>query len=207
MKKLLLFAIAIITVVSVLLCGCEREVKDYDNLGEYAGTWSAEDGAVIEFNADAGRYTYRTASGRIGTGSYRNVVGDRMIEFDSFLYNIKKLDDDRITFIQNGSGDAESLEGPVFVRDIGASVSPYDVSVLEGTWTNEFGETLVFDTEKLECSHSTDYSGGVSSICDGDDGKGWYVYTGTRCYIIFTESGDVRFEPEEGYCRGLYEKQ
>lgn len=183
--------------LSMLLtaCGAKADETPASLTADFDGVWMCGD-AVLALGSGSEMYTFITAGGRVGDGPYRSIDGEPFIEFDSFLYNVVSAGEDTLTLRQNGSGDAESLDGWEFTRVGSVTAFIPDAEDYNGTWISTDGVTMEINMAEHVCNYTSETSVGQGSINDDYDGKGRYIYLdGQRCYMILNESMVLTLEP------------
>ena len=195
--------------LSLLLAGCggSGEFEEYDDYEEIEnevvsetvdlyGVWEDVEGDMIEFLPDESAYILKKWNGRVGRGTY---TPGESICFNRFIYTFGVLDDGSITLYRNGSPEdesEESLDGFIFFPSDETGIEENDLSLLEYTWVNDAGTTITFDTEAMEYYYDSEMTIGSGNINDENDGRGIFVFTHGRAFIIFNDDGSLSFETD-----------
>lgn len=211
------YALALLLTVSMAFAACGQKTDNYPeessflteqpggvqvtSLGALDGVWFNSDGDLLEFDSTTESYRYQTYYGRVGSGEYSLVQEDLpMLEFDGFLYDFTLEEGDMLVLHQNGSGDAESLDGMCFWWDEEDDLMSWDIIDMDGVWQDAEGETLVIDRNRMEYLACTSEMFRTGTIYDNYDGKGLYLYLNGYAYVCPGTDGfsfTLAFEPSE----------
>ena len=151
---------------------------------EVAGVWSIND-RYLYIDPDGGYYIYATPEGRMGMGEYDNSNGAPAIIFNDYYYDLAIREDGALVPIQNGEGydDEESLDRITFFPDGADSLAMWNLSDLDGTWVDEYGEYIEIDSTAMQYSASSETTAAGGTIADDYNGKGTFLSLNGYGYI------------------------
>lgn len=195
-KRFPLQLLMLLVIMTVCMgCGKDAEPENIANASELDGQWAGENGDKLLFLPGEGTYVLEKTNGRIGKGTYD--VGNGQIGFNGFIYDLIPQGDGSIILYQNGhaAGDEENLDGAVFTKTGENDIWPYETDMLYGTWVNENGVRLTFDTEAMEYTFSSESGAGVGTIFDHNDGRGLFISPDGA--LILKSDGTLVIDTEE----------
>ncbi|MBD9248992.1 MAG: hypothetical protein EGQ60_09255, partial [Clostridiales bacterium] len=115
-------------------------------LAEVNGTWVDDYGAVLQINADAESYLYRTDEGRVGQGWVRDADGEAWLNFNRYQHLFELSADGNTIYIHPldsemedapPDADTETLFYETFTRDDTADPGQWTLDELDGDWVGE----------------------------------------------------------------------
>lgn len=125
-------------------------------LAEVNGTWVDGYGAVLQINADAESYLYRTDEGRVGQGWVRDADGEAWLNFNRYQHLFELSADGNTIYIHPldsemedspPDADTETLFYETFTRDDTADPGQWTLDELDGDWVGEDGSTISIDAD------------------------------------------------------------
>ncbi len=156
--------------------------SDLDSIG----AWTDDAGHKLGFKVDNDRYILQTAGGRNGGGKLRvnPESGAYEISFNGADYALSLAEDDFDVLCLTMVGgtpacNGESLDGVRLTNDMFEMVYENPASFLHGSWADDAGFKLNFDSLYEEDTPRFDYvspnGSGDGILSNDEDGMGWYI--------------------------------
>ena len=154
-------------------------------LAEVNGTWVDGYGAVLQINADAESYLYRTDEGRVGQGWVRDADGEAWLNFNRYQHLFELSADGNTIYIHPldsemedapPDADTETLFYETFTRDDTADPGQWTLDELDGDWVGEDGSTISIDADNYTYEAQCEETGSTGDITEDEDGRGIYLY-------------------------------
>ena len=120
-------------------------------LAEVSGTWVDGYGAVLQINADAESYLYRTDEGRVGQGWVRDADGEAWLNFNRYQHLFELSDDGNTIYIHPldsemedapPDADTETLFYETFTRDDAKEMADNGVFEASGKTAQQMKEMI-----------------------------------------------------------------
>ncbi len=162
-------------------------------LAEVSGTWVDDYGAVLQINADAESYLYRTDEGRVGQGWVRDADGEAWLNFNRYQHLFELSADGNTIYIHPldsemedapPDADTETLFYETFTRDDTADPGQWTLDELDGDWVGEDGSTISIDADNYTYEAQCEETGSTGDITEDEDGRGIYLYLNGHGFLI-----------------------
>ncbi len=163
------------------------------SLEQVSGTWSNEDGAVLQISGEGESYLYRTAEGRVGQGWVRDADGEAWLNFNRYQHLFQLSDDGNTITLQPleseledspPDADTETMYYMTFTRDDSAYPDQWTLDELDGDWVGEDGSTISIDADNYTYEAQCAETGSTGDITEDEDGRGLYLYLNGHGFLI-----------------------
>ena len=160
--------------------------------------WQGEDGSQLLLCLDTDNYTYRTWYGRTGTGTLFQDEGGLGLQFcdiytDHYYYLVRENDGFMLRHVNGEDGTEWGEMNGLHFEPSSVEMTPFDISLLNGTWQNALGKTYAFNTERMRVIECSDDSRVLSSgpLYDKAGGSGPYITGDEILYPCLSAAGNA----------------